>query len=73
MIVGFIVLIAVLVTRLRAPTVPALPDAIALPDGAEAAAFTMGDGWYAVVTHDQRILIYDRVTGTLRQSVRVAQ
>lgn len=69
MIAGFLVLIALFVTRLRAPPPPVLPDAIVLPEGAEAEAFTMGADWYAVVTKDQRILIYERSTGRLRQSV----
>ncbi|MCG6904734.1 MAG: DUF6476 family protein [Rhodobacter sp.] len=71
MIVGFIVLIGFLVTRF--PTAPslALPDAITLPDGADALAFTQAARWYAVVTTDDRILIYDRATGTLQQSVTV--
>ena len=68
MIVGFVVLIAALVMRLNADG-PPLPDALALPAGAEAVAFTQGDDWYAVVTRDDRILVYDRLTGRLRQEV----
>lgn len=71
MIVGFIVLIVFLVTRLPGRSSLALPDAIALPDGSAAVAFTQAEGWYAVVTADNRILIYDRKTGALKQSVDV--
>ncbi|WP_172293795.1 DUF6476 family protein [Pseudoruegeria sp. HB172150] len=74
MIVGFIVLIAVLVTNFpgtRSGGGPALPDSIALPEGAVAEAFTQGDGWYAVVTEDQRILIFDAASGDLRQDVEI--
>ncbi len=70
MIVGCLVVIVVLVIRL-ADRSPALPQVIELPDGAAAVALTQGPGWYAVVTDDDRILIYDRMTGTLRQTVRV--
>lgn len=75
MIAGFLILIALLVIRL--PDITAdrhlpLPDAITLPDGTQAAAFTQGPDWYAVVTTDDRILIYDRATGVLRQSVAIA-
>ena len=70
MIVGVIVVIALLVTRLR-DTGPTLPDQIALPDGAVATAFTQGDGWYAVVTDDNRILIYNAISGALRQEITV--
>lgn len=51
----------------RAP----LPERIALPDGTTATAFTQGPDWYAVVTADDRILIFDRATGTLRQTITV--
>lgn len=72
MIAGFVALIATLVVRLAAdPAV--LPEAVTLPDGAGAVAFTQGDDWFAIVTDDDRILIYDRATGGLRQEVRVEQ
>jgi hypothetical protein len=70
MIVGVIVVIALLVTRLR-DTGPTLPDQITLPDGAGATAFTQGDGWYAVVTDDDRILIYNSTSGALVQEIAV--
>ena len=71
MIVGCLVVIALLVIRLTDRS-PALPQAIDLPGGAAAVALTQGPGWYAVVTDDDRILIYDRTTGALRQTVQVA-
>ena len=72
MIVGFIILIALLVTRFpRGPQPPDLPDTIALPDGTTPAAFTQGSDWFAIVTTDDRILIYDRAGGTLRQTIAI--
>ena len=73
MIVGFIVLIGLFVTRLGSAPRPALPlpETIALPDGASARAFTQGDTWYAVVTSDDEILIYDRAIGALIQTVQI--
>lgn len=68
MISGFIVLIAALVIRLNADPLP-LPDRITLPEGVTATAFTQGTDWFAVVTSDNRILIYDRATSALRQEV----
>jgi len=65
MIAGLLVLIALLVIRFPSAT-PPLPDTITLPDGAQAQAFTVTPGWYAVVTTDNRILIYNRSDGTLR-------
>lgn len=77
MIAGFLILIALLVIRLPDITggdsaLP-LPDTIALPDGAQAAAFTQGADWYAIVTTDDRILIYDRASGALRQTIALTR
>lgn len=72
MIVGLLVIVSLLVTRFwgnDAATPSALPDSIALPNGARATAFTIGPDWYAVVTEDNRILIFDRASGALRQSI----
>ena len=68
MIVGVVTLVGLLVIRLQ-PRDMALPETITLPDGAVATAFTIGSDWYAVVTADDAILIYDQVTGTLRQTI----
>lgn len=59
MIVGVIAIVALLVTRLpHLGSAPVIPPALVLPAGAEAAAVTMGSGWVAVVTKDDRILIF---------------
>jgi hypothetical protein len=73
MILGLVTVVALLVIRLQAPA-PAslpLPEAIALPEGATARAFTQGTDWYAVVTDGDEILIFDRATGALRQRVAI--
>lgn len=69
MILGLLVIVGLLVTRFRAPPLPDLPAAITLPEGARATGFTQGRDWFAIVTDDGRILIYDRAGGTLRQEV----
>ena len=72
MICGLLVIIGLFVTRLgRLPDPLALPDAIALPDGTRATAFTQAADWYAVVTDAGQILIFDRATGSLRQTVDI--
>lgn len=73
MIVGVITVVFLLVTRMpRAfARLPPMPEAISLPDGTRAAAFTQGMDWYAVVTADDQILIFDRETGALKQTVKV--
>lgn len=72
MIVGLVVLIALVVIRLNAPASDlVLPSEITLPNGAVATAFTQGRDWYAVVTQDDIILIYDRDSGALMQEISV--
>lgn len=71
MIGGVITVVGLLVTRMPQAfgTVgPELPDGFTLPAGAKAVAVTFGEGWIAVVTSDDRILIFNE-DGTLRQDV----
>jgi Family of unknown function (DUF6476) len=70
MMLGLLVVIGLLVTRLR-DRGPALPQQITLPDGAAPLAVTAGQGWYAVVTQDDRVLVYDQLTGGLRQELQI--
>lgn len=72
MIAGFLALIVTLIVKLSVePRI--LPDGIALPDDARARAFTQGDTWYAIVTDDERILIFDRDSGVLIQTVQITR
>jgi hypothetical protein len=68
MLIGVVVVVGLLVTRLSSKG-PALPKIIILPDGSTATAFTQGDTWYAIVTSDNQILIYNSTDGQLRQSI----
>ncbi len=71
MIVGVIAIVALLVTRLpQLGGGPVVPPALSLPAGAEAAAVTMGSGWIAVVTRDDRILIFG-ANGRMWQEIAV--
>ena len=73
LVLGLITIIALLVIRLPgALPPPPLPEALRLPEGARAAALTQGRNWVAVVTEDDRILIFDRA-GALIQEVRILQ
>jgi hypothetical protein len=72
MIGGLITVVAVFVTRFPSGAVTPLPDSIALPDGTVALAFTVTEGWYAVVTDSDEILIFDRASGALRQRIAIA-
>ncbi len=71
MIVGLVVLIALVVMRFNASKPLALPAEITLPDGTTPTAFTRGSDWLAVVTTDDRILIYDLDGTTLRQEIEI--
>jgi Flp pilus assembly protein protease CpaA len=74
MIGGVITVVWLLVTRMPASLAtppPRLPDGLALPEGAEAVAVTFGQGWIAVVTSGDHILIFD-ADGSLRQDVPVS-
>lgn len=68
MIGGLLVIVGLFVIRFSS-SAPALPDSITLPDGVRAEAITFGRSWYAIVTDEAQILIYDRATGVLRQTI----
>jgi len=70
MILGVLTVIVLLVIRLNTQgDTLALPDRITLPSGSIATAFTVGADWYAVVTKDDEILIFDHTTGSLRRTI----
>jgi hypothetical protein len=71
MILGLLAIFALLVMRFSSTPAAPLPDTITLPAGATARSFTTGPDWYAVVTTDDQILIYDRATNTLRQTLQI--
>ena len=71
MILGFIIIVVLFVIRFSDAFGPKLPDVITLPDGTTPVAFTKAEDWYAVVTDDNRILIFDLDSGELRQEVAV--
>lgn len=70
MIGGLVVVVGLLVTRFYSSG-PEMPESIELPDGTKATAFTRGDTWYAVVTADNQILIFDAMTGQLKQTIDI--
>lgn len=75
MIIGVITVVAVLVTRMQQgfgsqSALPTLPESITLPANAQPQALTFGEGWVAVVTKDNRILIYS-TGGELQQEVQI--
>ena len=71
MIVGLIVLIGLIVMRFSAEGSVAIPDELAIPEGAAVVSFTRGPDWVAVVTDQNQILIYGARSGNLRQTVDI--
>lgn len=73
MIGGVITVVALLVTRMPdtfTGSTPKIPAELNLPEGAKPAAVTFGSGWTAVVTTDDRILVFDS-NGLLLQQVAI--
>lgn len=66
---GMIAIVALLWIRLGEAPLPALPDQIALPDGASAEAVTFARNWIVVVTGGGEVLLYDQ-NGALRDRVQ---
>ncbi|WP_245990273.1 DUF6476 family protein [Tabrizicola piscis] len=74
LICGLITVVALIVTRMPqafATQAPIVPENLVLPQGTKAAAVTFGKGWVAVVTEDDRILVFG-TDGTLRQDISIA-
>lgn len=67
MIIGIATITVILWIRLS-PSLPALPEALRLPEGETAAAVTFARDFTVVVTTEGRILVYD-ASGTLRRDV----
>lgn len=70
MIGGVLLIIVMLVIRLNDK--PALlPEIVVLPDGVEAKAVTQGETWFAIVTQNDEILIFERFSGKLHQRIQI--
>lgn len=70
MIGGVLLIIGLIVMRFY-DVPPVLPETLDLPGDASVMSFTQGPDWYAVVTDADQILIFDRVTGRLTQTVNI--
>lgn len=70
MMAGIIAIASLLWLRYSKAQAP-LPEVITLPGGTTATAYTQGSDWYAVVTDADTIVIFDRATGRLRQTIQI--
>ena len=71
MICGLLVIVGLLVIRFSSERGPSLPEQVSLPAGTTALAITAAQDWYAVVTDDNRILVFSQQTGELRQTLEI--
>jgi hypothetical protein len=72
MIAGLLTIVGLLVMRFNAAPAPLpLPEELVLPAGAEARAVTYSADFTLVLTGGDEILVYDRATGELRQTLRI--
>jgi hypothetical protein len=76
MIIGVITVVAVIVTRMpqsfaARPALPDLPSQISLPEGTKPQAVTFGKTWTAIVTEDDRILVFGE-DGALMQEIMIS-
>lgn len=72
MIAGVVAIVALIVIRYR-QTPPDFPEVLTLPPGTTPEAYTQTARWYAIVTQDDRILIYSRVTQELVREIRLEE
>ena len=71
MIGGIISLVTLIFMRFQDAPIPLeLPESIMLPKGSAPLAFTISEYWYAVVTSNEQILVYD-LNGGLFQTINV--
>ena len=70
MIVGLIIVITLLVIKLQ-PSKIQLPQNIILSKDTKVISYSQGIDWYAVTTSDNKILIFDGLTGKIRQEISI--
>lgn len=70
MIGGLILLLGLVVTQITRSTAPfALPDRVELPEGTRAEAVTLSSDWVLVLSREGELLLFDRASGALRQTI----
>ena len=71
MIIGFITLIFMFVMRFQSNNQTFKLNDITLPIGTSATAYTQGDDWYAIVDDANKLLIFNKVDNTIRQTINI--
>lgn len=74
--VGFIIIVVLFILKFgsigKVDRVQ-LPERIILPSGTVPEAFTVGRSWYAVITEDDEILIFDKTTDEILKTIAIAE
>jgi len=70
MIAGIIIVITLLVIKLQ-PSKIKIPQEITLPKGTKAISYSQGSDWIAIISSDDRIFIFDSVTGKIRKQIKI--
>ena len=75
LIIGFLTIVGMFIYRFNSigddAVMSPLPDQINLPQGVEINAFTQAEDWFLILTSENELLIYDRGTHKLIQTVRI--
>ena len=69
MIVGFVIIVSLFILNFRTSNIP-IPAIIDLPSNVRPVAYTQTKNWYAIVTDQDEIFIYDK-TGNQLQKIKV--
>ena len=69
MIIGFIIIVSLFVLNFQKSYVP-IPVTLELQNGVKPIAYTQTEDWYAIVTDEHEILIYDN-SGNRIQKIKV--
>ncbi|MGH1354303.1 MAG: DUF6476 family protein [Thalassovita sp.] len=72
MIAGVVAIVTLIVIRYN-QTPPDFPEVLTLPPGTTPEAYTQTARWYAIVTEDNRVLIYSRTTLKLVREIRLEE
>ena len=76
LIVGFIIIVGLFITKFNSfVALPdqIFPDQIMLPNGTRAATFTASKDWFAIITTDDELLLYDQHTNDLIRRINLLQ
>ena len=69
MIIGFVIIVSLFILNFRTSKMP-IPAKIELPSSVSPVAYTQTKNWYAIITDQDEILIYDKA-GNQIQKIKV--